>query len=127
MKKFSQIIKEEYAISGLSAKHSKLKQSLLSMLKFDSKEALKQLLSENVKGFGDEQAITIRGLQTYDELFKFWSENADTIDLVLNENQWYNTSPYGLKLPQSSMKNYIIESTKFAMMKVCELLLKEIV
>lgn len=127
MKKFSQIVEKTDINNKLSSKHQALKRKIMSFideLNWQNENDLKKILQENIRAFNNEIPITIPHFQQSDDLFSFWYDNYDLIDIILNDEEWFNIAPKSKGIV--SVKNYTIESTKFALMKICELILSEI-
>ena len=118
MQKFSLIVEKDDVDKKLSGKNGPLKRKFLESVEWNTIEDLKKLLTENIKGFKNEIPVSIAAYSNIEDIYSFWQNNMDLVDVCLDGTEWFNEIPKTSGI--NSVKQYCIESTKFALGQVCQ-------
>lgn len=118
MQKFSLIVEKDDVDKKLSGKNGPLKKKFLTNVEWNAIEDLKKLLGENLKGFKNEIPVSIPAYSNIEDLYSFWQENMDLVDVCLDGTEWFNEIPKTSGI--NSVKQFCIESTKFALGQICQ-------
>ena len=124
MEKFSRIVEQNDIEKELSGKNETLKKSLLKTIEWNSKDELLKILDENIKAFNNEIPVNIKDLSNIDLIFDFWQSNYADIDTCLDATDWFNKIPKELGI--TSIRQYCIESTKYALSQICKQILSDL-
>lgn len=108
----------------LSNEFKELKLNFLKLIDYKDINDLKFILNSNIDGFANKIAISIDKLNTSDEIYSFYLDNTNQIDILLASKEWFNDSPKSKGI--TSTKIYNIESTKFALSDISKQILKNI-
>jgi len=84
MQKFSLIVEKDDVDKKLSGKNGPLKKKFLTNVEWNAIEDLKKLLGENLKGFKNEIPVSIPAYSNIEDLYSFWQENMDLVDVCLD-------------------------------------------
>ena len=87
-------------------------------IEWNTAEDLRKLLEANVRGFKNEIPVSINKYSNISDIYNFWTDNMDLIDVCLDGTDWFNEIPNTSGI--NSVKQYCIESTKFALAQVCQ-------
>lgn len=125
MQKFSLIVEKDDIDKKLSGKNGPLKRKFLEQVEWNTLEDLKKLLEGNIRGFNNEIPVSIDNYSNIHDIYSFWENNMDLIDVCLDGTDWFNEIPKTLGI--ISVKQYCIESTKFALGKICKEIVDDLV
>ncbi len=125
MRRFTQILENNEQIDAkLTADHKELKQLLVKSSGAENVDDLKKSMADNVRAFRNETAVSLDGFRESEDLYKFWTENRASIDALLESGEWFTNPPSksGIK----GLKQYVIESVKFALSELCQQVLDDV-
>lgn len=105
MKTFKMILEQNEIKEQLSNKYKAFKEYILDNLDFTNKEQLIELLTISIDTLENSGKNTVLSLQTTNDKLNFISENHQLIDSVLNDTDWYFTSPNQLNIKDILMWN----------------------
>lgn len=105
MKTFKMILEQNEIKEQLSNKYKAFKEYILDNLDFTNKEQLIELLTISIDTLENSGKNTVMSLQTTNDKLNFISENHQLIDSVLNDTDWYFTSPNQLNIKDILMWN----------------------
>lgn len=98
MKSLSLLKENNEIINKLSNRDIKLKKIILENIEYSNLEELKEIIKINIKSLKESGKITLNNLQNYDDKIAFVIENSDIVSSVLEDTDWFNTTPAELDI-----------------------------
>lgn len=124
MKTLSMLKEDNEIVNKLSNKDIKLKKIILENLEFNNLEDLKNIIQINIESLRENGKITLTNLQEYDDKINFTIENSDIISSVLEDTDFFNTTPAELEI--NNLKLLISKALDTALLNVFNDMLLEL-
>lgn len=98
MKKFSMIKENNEVIDLFSNKNKKFKELIINDIDYNNKSELIETIQLNIDSLKQSGKTTLKSLQDYDDKINFTIENYSIINAVLENTDWFNTTPIQLDI-----------------------------
>jgi len=124
MKTLSLLKENNEIINKLSNKDIKFKKIILENLNYDNLENLKEIIKINIESLKNSGKITLTNLQNYEDKIMFVTTNSEIISAVLEDTDWFNTTPAELDI--NNIKLWLSKALDTALLNVFNEILLEL-